>query len=75
MKFVMVIMFATMGDIYMFTQPSFDTKKECMNYLIQNGPIIYAKILEAYGYPKEIRAVNCLREQEFISIINGQKAT
>ena len=71
----MIILFATMGDIYMFKQPSFDTKKECMNFLIQNGPSIHAKILDEYGYPKEIRAVNCLREQEFISIINGQRAT
>ena len=70
----MIIIFATMGDIYMFKQPSFDTKKECMNFLIQNGPIIHSKLLEEYGYPKEIRAVNCLKEQEFISIINGQRA-
>ena len=75
MKFVMIIMFATMGDVYMFTEPSFDSKNECMNYLMQNGPMIHTKLLQEYGYPREIQAVNCLREQEFMSIISGQTAT
>ena len=30
MKFVMIILFATAGDIYMFTDPTFDSKNECM---------------------------------------------
>ena len=27
MKFLMIIIFATAGDLYVFTEPSFDTKK------------------------------------------------
>ena len=31
MKFVIVILFATMGDLYVFTEPSFETKNECVD--------------------------------------------
>ena len=39
MKFVMIILFATAGDIYMFTDPTFDSKNECMSFLMNNGLI------------------------------------
>ena len=32
----MIIIFATAGDLYVFTEPSFDTKKECMSFMINN---------------------------------------
>ena len=33
----MIILFATAGDIYMFTDPTFDSKNECMSFLMNNG--------------------------------------
>ena len=71
-KFVMIILFSTMGDIYMFTDPTFDSKNECMTFLMNNGPSLNEKIIQEYGYEKEIRAVNCMRKQEFLEIINQE---
>ncbi len=75
MKFVMIILFATAGDIYMFSEPSFDSKNECMSFLMNNGPVLNEKIIQEYGYPKRIKAVNCMREQEFLEIVNGMTET
>ena len=33
-----IFLFATMGDIYVLTDPSFDTRKECMDFLIEQRP-------------------------------------
>ena len=75
MKFVMIILFATVGDIYMFSEPSFDSKNECMSFLMNNGPVLNEKLIQEYGYPKQIKAVNCMREQEFLDIVNGMTET
>ena len=75
MKFVMIIMFATLGDMYVFTDPSFDTRDECMTYLINNGQSIQEKLVEEYGFRKEVKAVNCMQHQKFLEIINGQIET
>ena len=75
MKFVMIILFATAGDIYMFTDPTFDSKNECMSFLMNNGPSLNEKIIQEYGYPKQIEAVNCMRKQDFLDIINGLAKT
>ena len=56
MKFVLVILFASMGDIYYFTDPSFDTKEECVTFLRANSQEIeyyekeLHKIQERLGY-------------------------
>ena len=71
----MIILFATAGDIYMFTDPKFDSRDECMSFLLNNGPSLTQKLTQEYGYPKEIRAVNCMREQMFLEIVNGYKST
>ena len=75
MKFVMIILFATAGDIYMFTDPTFDSKNECMSFLMNNGPSLNEKIIQEYGYPKQVQAVNCMREQQFLDIISGLTKT
>ena len=71
----MIILFATAGDIYMFTDPTFDNKNECMSFLMNNGPSLNEKIIQEYGYPKQIEAVNCMRKQDFLDIINGLAKT
>lgn len=75
MKFVMIIIFASIGDIYAFTTPTFNTKSECMAFLMNNGPALNEKLIQEYGYQKKILAVNCMREQEFLAIINGTAET
>ena len=72
MKFVFVILFASMGDIYYFTDPSFDTKEECVTFLKDNSSVVFQKVMMEYGYTKEITAINCIKEVDFQNIINGQ---
>ena len=72
MKFVLVILFASMGDIYYFTDPSFDTKEECVTFLRDNSTAVFQKVMMEYGYTKEITAINCIKEMDFQNIINGQ---
>ena len=35
MTFVIVILFATMGDLYVFTKHTFETRNECMEFLLK----------------------------------------
>ena len=52
----MIIIFATAGDLYVFTEPSFDTKKECMEfYDKQQWSSLDEKLLQVYGYPKKYK--------------------
>ena len=44
----MIIIFATESDLYVFTEPSFDTKKECMSFMINKGPVLSEKLLQVY---------------------------
>ena len=73
MKFVIVILFATMGDLYVFTEPSFKTKNECMEFLLQeeSRDLILTKLYMEYGKSKPIQALNCIEEEEFQRIIRG----
>lgn len=72
MKFVMIILFATAGDLYVFTDPMFDTRDKCMEYLVENSPSITEKLRQEYGYDRNILAVNCLREFDFKRILGAQ---
>ena len=73
MKFVIVILFATMGDLYVFTEPSFETRNQCMEFLLkeESRKLILTKLYMEYGEPKPIQALNCIEEEEFKRIIRG----
>ena len=65
MKFLVVVLFATMaGDIYVFTEPKFDTREECIKTLKTPDTIVAytQKLIMAYGKPMPIRLINCLQE-------------
>ena len=72
MQWVAIFLFATMGDIYVLTDPSFDTKKECMEFLIEERPAVQQKLIMEYGYLREIEVINCMRHDEFLDIIQRQ---
>ena len=72
MQWVAIFLFATMGDIYVLTDPSFDTRKECMDFLIEERPSVQQKLIMEYGYMREIKLVNCMRHDEFLDIIQRQ---
>ena len=67
----MIILFATQtGELYVFTDPMFDTRDKCMEYLVENSPSITEKLRQEYGYDRKILTVNCLREFDFKRIID-----
>ena len=72
MQWVAIFLFATMGDIYVLTDPSFDTKKECMDFLIKERPAVQQKLIMEYGYMRKIELINCMRHDEFLDIIQRQ---
>ena len=72
MQWVAIFLFATMGDIYVLTDPSFDTKKECMDFLIEERPAVQQKLIMEYGYMRKIELINCMRHDEFLDIIQRQ---
>jgi hypothetical protein len=81
MKWLVVVLFANIaGDVYIFTEPSFDTRDECMSTL-HDPKHIYnytQKLLLEYGEVQPIRFVNCLQQDEIERIIinsSGLKAT
>ena len=63
MKWFVVIIFNTLaGDIFVFNEPAFDTRDECMITLIQSRDAILQKLILEYGEPMPIEAVNCVRQ-------------
>ena len=73
MTFVIVILFATMGDLYVFTKPTFETRNECMEFLLkeESKELILSKLYMEYGNQRPIQALNCIEEEEFKRIIRG----
>jgi hypothetical protein len=76
MNWLVVVMFATLaGDLYVFTEPSFSTREECMSRLTDPASIekMTRKLLEEYGRVMPIHLVNCIEEQEFKKILEDHK--
>ena len=76
MTWIIVVVFATIaGDVYMFTNPTFETRKECMSYITdkQNIPGLVDKMFRDYGTVMPIRGVNCLEKETIKEILNSSK--
>ena len=74
MTWLVVVLFANVaGDVYIFTNPTFETRDECMTTLYnpENIAGYTAKLVEEYGRTIPIKAVNCLEEDEIKKIIQG----
>jgi hypothetical protein len=72
MNWLIVVVFATMaGDVYIFTDPKFDTKEACMTSIkdpqAQVGYI--EKLVEEYQRQMPIHMVNCLQEDVINEIL------
>ena len=60
----------------MFTDPTFDSKNECMSFLMNNGLITQRENNTGIRLSKTDRStVNCMRKQDFLDIINGLTKT
>tara|TARA_B100002019_G_C20889778_1_gene412876 strand:- start:76 stop:342 length:267 start_codon:yes stop_codon:yes gene_type:complete len=75
MNWLVVVLFATMaGDVYIFTNPKFETRQECMRTL-QTPDTIAAytqKLAKEYGRAMPIKLINCLQEDEIKRILNEE---
>ena len=61
MKFLIVVLFATIhGDIFIFNNPTFDTREECMTAVVENPNKLLTRLMIEYGRPMPIRGVNCI---------------
>ena len=71
-------MFSTwQGDVYIFTDPHFETRQECMEF-IQDPlqiPNLVQKMYEEYEKPMPVQAVNCLEQEEIDRILSGLQKT
>ena len=74
MKWLIVAIFANIeGDVYIFTDPTFDTKIEC-EQSIRNPemiPFYVQKIISEYnGTPPKLKTIGCLDEKTIGDILN-----
>ena len=72
MNWLIVVVFATLaGDVYIFTDPKFDTREACMssitNPVDQQGYI--QKLVLEYKRAMPIQLVNCLQEDTIDEIL------
>ena len=76
MNWLIVVVFATMtGDVYIFTDPKFDTREECVASIKDPNmvPVYSKKLVMEYGRLLPILGLNCLQEDEIQKIIKGVK--
>jgi hypothetical protein len=72
-KWLVVIIFNTLaGDIFVFNEPAFDTRDECMITLIQSRDAILQKLILEYGEPMPIEAVNCVRQDVIEKVLKDE---
>ena len=75
MKWFIVVVFNTFpGDVYIFHQPSFDDRKTCLVTLWESRDAVLQKLMEEYGKPMPIEAVNCLTEEVIKKVIENAMA-
>lgn len=78
MTWLIVVIFQTMtGDVYIFTDPTFETRDACMAsiYNKEDQKKYVQKLTHEYGKVMPILAVNCLEEDHINKILNGQSDT
>lgn len=76
MNWLVVVVFATMaGDVYIFTDPVFDTQEECRQTLVDKTKVkgYINKLATEYGTLLPILAVDCLEEQQIKEILESKK--
>ena len=72
MNWLIVVVFATMaGDVYIFTDPKFDTRQQCLDSVRstvdQQGYI--RQLMREYGEVLPIQGIHCLQEDVINEIL------
>tara|TARA_B100000902_G_C26623053_1_gene580732 strand:- start:284 stop:535 length:252 start_codon:yes stop_codon:yes gene_type:complete len=79
MKWLIVAVFANIqGDVYIFTDPSFESKVECESAMNDplNIPRYVAKMMEVYNYnPPKLRTIGCLDEDTIKELLKTSKTS
>lgn len=71
MNWLVVVLFATiMGDVYILTDPSFETREECMTFVVEEREKVLTKLYIEYGQALPISGVNCLQEDTIRQILS-----
>ena len=75
--FVVVIFYTIHGDVYIFTDPTFDTKQECIASVKdqQMTKRYVQKLVFEFGRLLPIQAINCLEEKTIKNILNSSSDT
>ena len=72
MKWFIVVLFYTLqGDVYIFTEPTFDSYDECYGSITdpEAVPGYVQKLVFEYGRLMPIQALNCLNEDTIKQIL------
>ena len=73
MKWFVVIIFNTVpGDIFIFHEPEFKSREECLVTLWESREAVKQKLLMEYGEPMPIEAVNCLSEEVIKKVLKNE---
>lgn len=75
MTWMIVVLFQTItGDVYIFTDPTFETREACMAsvYNPEDQKRYVAKLTHEYGRVMPILAVNCLEKDTIQEILEKQ---
>lgn len=80
MKWLIVVVFYTLhGDVYIFTDPTFDSREECIASIKDPDmvPVYTQKLVMEYGRLLPIQGLNCLQEDKIKEILDsvGSKET
>ena len=74
MKWLIVVVFYTLqGDVYIFTDPTFDSREECVASIKDPAmvPVITQKLVMEYGRLLPIPGLNCLQEVKIKEILDS----
>ena len=72
MKWFVVIIFNTVpGDIFIFHEPEFESREECLVTLWESKEAVKQKLLQEYGEPMPVEAVACLEEEVIKKVLKN----
>lgn len=72
MKWFVIVLFYTLhGDMYVFTEPTFDSREQCVASIIDplEMPKYVQKLVLEYGRLLPIQALNCIDEETLKQIM------
>lgn len=68
--FIAVVFYTLQGDVYVFTEPTFDTQQQCMASVTdpQQAQSYARKLVLEYGRLMPIQAIACIDEDTYLQL-------